>query len=68
VSLGTSFAVATLLPRTGVADEEGARNFPLRRFDLQQPDERRLVFLLERHNVEHAEPASAAEEETPLLA
>jgi phosphoglycolate phosphatase-like HAD superfamily hydrolase len=27
----------------------------LSRFDLEQPHERRLILLIERHNVDHAE-------------
>jgi hypothetical protein len=34
----------------------------LRRFHLQQPDERRLVLLPERDNVDHAEPSAGAEQ------
>src|SRR5437016_1524782 len=36
---------------------------PLRRLDLQQPDGRQLVLLLERHHVEHSEPPAAPDED-----
>jgi hypothetical protein len=39
------------------------RKTATRSFNLEQPDERRLVPLIERNDVEHAESATAAEEQ-----
>jgi hypothetical protein len=40
---------------------DGHGFFALRGLDFQQPDERRLVLLLERDDVEDAEPLASAE-------
>jgi hypothetical protein len=41
----------------------GEPRLRLCRFGLQHPHERRLVLLLEHHNVQHAEAPAAAEEQ-----
>jgi hypothetical protein len=42
---------------------QAARHPALRSLNLQQPDERRLVLLIERDNVEDAEPLVVAGDE-----